>query len=382
VGSIEGQRPVDLAVVGAGIVGLAHAVLAVENGMSVAVIDRDDRPAGASVRNFGHGYVSAQAGAALEYALRARTRWLELSREAGFWARETGTLLVARWPEELDVIREFAANTPVRATVLPPADVSLRLGIGAEGVLGALWTPLDVRVDPRSAAPALAAWLARRPGATVHWGTAVLGVGTGVVETARGEIAAGTVVVAAGHDVDHLLPGVAEAGGVTRCALQMLRVAAPGVAPVEPALATGLALLRYSGFGACPSLAALRARYAYERPELLEHGVNLLLTQQPDGTFILGDTHRYAHTPDAFRAEALDELVLGEASRLLETERLEVLERWLGVYAWSGEGEFLVATPETGVHVVSVTSGIGMTTAFGLAERVFHQLLNPVPAVA
>jgi hypothetical protein len=74
--------------------------------------------------------------------------------------------------------------------------------------------------------------------------------------------------------------------------------------------------------------------------------------------------------------------VLGEASRLLETERLEVLERWLGVYAWSGEGEFLVATPETGVHVVSVTSGIGMTTAFGLAERVFHQLLNPVPAVA
>lgn len=52
----------DLVVVGAGIVGLAHAVEAVRRGLRVTVIERDRRPVGASVRNFGHCCVTAQRG--------------------------------------------------------------------------------------------------------------------------------------------------------------------------------------------------------------------------------------------------------------------------------------------------------------------------------
>lgn len=43
----------DLAVVGAGIVGLAHALAATRAGLSVVVIDREARANGASIRNFG-----------------------------------------------------------------------------------------------------------------------------------------------------------------------------------------------------------------------------------------------------------------------------------------------------------------------------------------
>ncbi len=94
--SHNGSARADVAIAGAGIVGLAHAVETVRRGLSAVVVERDDRARGASVRNFGHGFVSAQAGDALVAALEARERWIELAREAGFWLLECGSIVVAR----------------------------------------------------------------------------------------------------------------------------------------------------------------------------------------------------------------------------------------------------------------------------------------------
>src|SRR5262249_15133048 len=144
-------------------------------------------------------------------------------------------------------------------------------------LLGALWTPRDLRVDPREAAPALATWLASERGVAFKWNTTALGVGPGWVTTTRGELRAEATVVAVGHDLDRLFPDLAEEARIKRCMLQMLRVASPGFA-IYPALATGLALLRYDGFRDCPALPALRQRLEDKRPDLIEHGVNLLIT--------------------------------------------------------------------------------------------------------
>ena len=45
------------------------------------------------------------------------------------------------------------------------------------------------------------------------------------------------------------------------------------------------------------------------------------------------------------------------------------------MYAASPATDFLIAQPHPGARVVSVTSGIGMTTALGLAPTVLDQLL-------
>lgn len=100
----------DLVVVGAGIIGLAHAVEAVARGMSVTVVDRDDRAVGASVRNFGHGCITAQTGVAADFADRARGTWLRLAKQAGFWAAESGAVVVARSTEELACLSELAQH--------------------------------------------------------------------------------------------------------------------------------------------------------------------------------------------------------------------------------------------------------------------------------
>lgn len=356
----------DLVVVGAGIVGLAHAVEAVRRGLSVTVVERDERPVGASIRNFGHGCVTAQAGRALDLALLARRRWLELGRTAGFWVGETGTVVVARADDEMAVLEEVAAARDGAVELLGAGEVPLPS-------IGGARLPMDIRVDPRQAVPALARWLAGRPGVEFRWSTSLLGVEPGRVRTSRGDLGADRVVVCVGHDVDRLFPDVADAAGLRRCRLQMLRVASPGGRRYDPGILTGTSLLRYPAFAATAAARAVRARFAAEEPEVLDAGLNLMFTQLPGGDLTIGDTHHDARTFDPFVDEALDELVLRQTARLLGVDRLDVRQRWRGVYA-SAPGEFLEATPLPGVRVVSVTSGIGMTTGLGLAEATFDAL--------
>ena len=67
--------------------------------------------------------------------------------------------------------------------------------------------------------------------------------------------------------------------------------------------------------------------------------------------------------------EAWTELLLAEAAHVLGAERLEVVERWQGIYATSAKQDILRATPAPGIDVVSLTTGVGMTVGLGLGAR-------------
>lgn len=375
--STGGSERCDIAVVGAGIVGLACALEAAERGLDVVVCERDDRASGATVRNFGHGFVTGQDHEAFAAALIARARWLELAPRAGFWAAPAGTVVIARHEDELAVCEELAAEPVRAATVLTRGQLLARVPVSADEVVGGLWCSLDVRVDQRAAPAALAALLQREHGARVRFATTVHRVEDTTLRTSRGDVVADRVVVCPGADLDALFPEVFEAAGVGRVRLQMLTAADPGGPAIGPALVTGLSLLRYAAFAGCPSIGAVRGRLETERPELLAAGVHLIVTQRPDGDLTLGDTHDYARSPTPFSDERLDDLVLAEARSVLGTPGLRVRERWSGVYPHAPGRDFLVVTPQPGVRVVAVTSGIGMTTALGLAPRVIEDLLAP-----
>lgn len=366
----------DLVVAGAGIVGLSIAWEGVRRGMSVVVVEQDARPVGASIRNFGHACLTAQVGVAREYAEAARTRWLELRDEAGLWVREAGAVVVARSDEEAAVLAEFADATP-HVHLLDADQVRRYAPVSDQDLVGGAFLADDVRLDPRTAAPQLAAYL-QQLGVQFLFGTAALGADTGVLRTSRGDIDARHVVLALGHDITRLLPEQADAAGLRRCQLHMLRVAVPNGWVLEPALLTGTSLLRYDGFLACPSVARLRSHFETNAPGLLAAGVNLMFTQAPNGDLLVGDTHTYEETPSPFAAEELDQLLLSETRQLFAFERMEVRERWLGVYPWTPDFPFLTPMAAPGVVGVAVTSGIGMTTALGLAPAVLNQLVASV----
>ncbi|MEW1956961.1 TIGR03364 family FAD-dependent oxidoreductase [Kineococcus sp. NPDC059986] len=364
----------DVVVVGAGIVGLGVADAAHRRGLSVTVLDRSPAATGATVRNFGHVCLTPQTGRAWEYARAARERWIRLGHDAGFAVRQDGTWVVARHPDEVALLAAAAERAPDATPVhlLDAGEFTARAAVA--GAVGGAHLPADLQVDPRRAAAALAAHLERR-GVRFRWRTPALGVEEGRVVTGRGTLTAGLVVVAVNHDLDHLLPGLAEAAGVQRCALDMLRVDAGLPAPLPGPLLTGWSLVRYRAFADLPEAVAVRERLHAEHPRAAAFDVNLMATQQPDGSLLLGDTHRRGPGVDPFQSEEANEVLLACAADLFGVPRPRVLERWQGVYA-SGPEEFLVARPAPGVVVATVTTGIGMTTGLGLAEDVVRSAVG------
>jgi len=364
------SRPFDVAVVGAGIVGLGAAYAAVRRGQRVVVIERASETLGATVRNFGHLCIGAQTGLAREYADASRPLWLQLSRDAGFWLRESGTLVVARHDDELALLEAAAEDGGI--DLLSAAELESRVSVRPGAAVGGARIAPDLQTDPRSAATAIRAHLESR-GVEFRTRTAVGAVRTGRVETTRGPVDAAHVVVAVNHDLDQLLPELAESVGIVRCGLDMLRVRADAASLPAPLL-TGWSLVRYGRFAGLPGAAVVRERLHAERPDLAALDLNQMYTQLPDGSVIVGDTHHRGVGIAPFQPEVAADLLLAEFEALFGA-RPYVVERWQGVYA-SGPDDFLVAEPEPGVVVLAATTGIGMTTGLGLAETVLAPRLG------
>lgn len=364
-----------VAIIGAGIVGLAHAVAALDAGHRVIVIDQDAAAVSASIRNFGHVGTSVQTGELGELARASRPVWMEASSRAGLEVRRSGTLVIARSDAEAEVIEEsLAERLPADARLLGPAEAAEALGIDRSAApIAAALLPADLTANPRSVVSGLAAWIDAHERGEVRFGVSARAVSAGLVQTSVGPIRADRVIVAAGHLIGRLFPELAASGGVRECALQMARVRAPRGLPLGPAVLSGTSLLRYGAFLG-PACERLREEVRAERPELLEIDANIMLTQHPDGTLLVGDSHATHDTAPPFLDERWSRILVDEAARLLGVEGLEVLERWQGVYATSHEQDVLVAHPEPGVTAVTVTTGAGMSIAFGLAARTVADL--------
>jgi FAD dependent oxidoreductase TIGR03364 len=368
----------DLAVIGAGIVGLGCALAAAKRGKRVVVIDRDAQANGASVRNFGFITVTGQArGEMWRRAMRSREIWAEVAAKAGVPILHRGLLLTARRPESVAVLESFlATEMGAECRLLHPDDVGRDHPFAFRPAsLAALWSPHELRVESREAIPRLAAWLESRHGVTFLRDTAALAVDASKVVSSRGVVEAEAIAVCPGDDLTSLFPDRIAAYGVSRCKLQMLRLADPGFR-LSAGVMSDLGLARYAGYAALPEAQALRARLEAEQPEHLEHGVHLIVVQSADGSLVVGDSHHYAPTPDPFAHEAVDRLILDEFEAVFGGAAPPVLERWTGTYATAPDRAVVIDTPAPGVRLVMVTTGAGASTGFGLGEEVVADLLG------
>lgn len=209
---LSGDIKVDVAVVGAGIAGLATAYALAREGVGVAVLERDRIAGGASGRNAGF----VLAGVAENFVAACRRYGTE--RAARIWRTTTtnrvllaaivkrhriecdlawnGSLQQAGDDEEWSEIRESAellSAQGVRVTV-DPKD---RAACYAE----------DGEVHPVKLVRGLAA-AAEEQGVTLFEGTPVTALSPDGVTTASGTVRSGSVVVCANAYSDLLLPHV------------------------------------------------------------------------------------------------------------------------------------------------------------------------------
>ena len=368
----------DLAVVGAGIVGLATALAAAKRGLRVIVIDRDAQADGASVRNFGFVTVTGQERLSMwQRARRSREVWCEVASAANIPIIHTGLWMTARRAESVEVLEAFmTTEMSVDCRLLNPAEARRRCPqLVAPDLLAVLESAVEVRVESRDAIPRLAAWLASTFGVTFMRGTSVSSIELPNVYTSRGRIDATRVVVCPGDDFTSLYAERIAMYGLRRCKLQMLRLADPGFR-LPAALMSDLGLTRYRGYADLAAAGALRARLASEQAHQLEHGIHLIVVQSADGTLVVGDSHHYAPTPDSFSLQKVDALILEEFRLALGIEPPPVMERWIGTYASASDRQLLIDAPELHARLAIVTCGAGASTGFAIGEELISSLLD------
>jgi FAD dependent oxidoreductase TIGR03364 len=372
-------QPFDVAVVGSGILGLAHAFAAVRRGLRVAVFERSSTPMGASIRNFGMGLVTGQPpGIMLDLARESRALWLHLAARANFSAREAGSLLFARTKAEHDVLQEFmmvrARQYEYRVSLLQD-DKLAALYSGRFGHhRAALHGTEDLQLYSREAIPALVAYL-HSQGVHFRFNTLVHGAGDGRLSTTAGEFRAERVIVCSGHDYQTLFAERLQPMNLKQCRLQMLRVKAVDALPLTHAVLTGLSCTHYGAFSDLPTARAVDAEIEATAPLLNRHGIHLLVSPTPYQELIVGDSHYYGTDSLPFNNEEIDQLMIGLAEHTLAT-KVQVLERWQGVYGSKGPGPFSALKIDGHTSAVLMHTGIGMSVGLGLGERVLKALID------
>ena len=367
----------DLAVVGAGIVGLGCALAAAKRGLRVIVIDRNAQADGASIRNFGFVTVTGQQrGLVWERARRSCDLWLEIAAPAGIDVLQRGLFMPVRRGEAVGVLEEFMVTEMGEGCeLLTPGEAASRAPeVTGPQTQAALWSPHDLRVESRSAIPLLARYLEREHGVTFLREAAALAVEPPHIMTGRGEVLAERTIVCPGDDFSGLGADILQTAGLVRSKLQMLRLAAPGFTLPAPIM-SDLGLARYEGYSELPAAAALRMRLEEEQGEELANGIHLIAVQSADGTLVVGDSHHERATPDPFANEAVNQLILAEWSATTGQPAPAVLERWTGTYA-RGPEPSLIAAPHPRVRLALITAGNGASTAFAFAEEVLANLFE------
>jgi len=385
---LQANERYDVAIIGAGIVGLALAYTAARRGLKVAVFERNGKAIGASIRNFGMIWPIGQpAGPLLERALRSREIYLDLSRRAGFWHNPNGSLHIAYHADEWAVLEEFVALNQQKGyqceLITNPEKIRQKSpAVKMNGLAGALWSETETIVDPREVIARLPGFLNSQYEVDFYFSTAVTHIAAPYLEAGGGQYQADKILVCSGADFETLYPLLFAQSPITKCKLQMMRTAPqPNGWRMGASLCGGLTLTHYTAFKSCMSLAALHERFDQSIPAYKKYGIHVLVSQNAAGELTLGDSHEYGLTPEPFDKDEIDRLVLDYLATFARFPDLRITERWHGIYPKLTDGRTeLILEAEPNVWIINGLGGAGMTLSFGLAEYIFETRLHETVA--
>jgi FAD dependent oxidoreductase TIGR03364 len=365
----------DVAIIGAGIVGLAHALAAARRGLRVVVFERSLKAVGASIRNFGMIWPIGQpTGSCLDRALLSRRIWIEVAEKAGLYLDPCGSLLLVYRSDEQAVVEEFLASTGdagYSASWLTPAKVAEKSPAAVtEGLLGALWSSSEMTVDPRQVIHRLPTFLSEIYSVAFCFGQAVTQVTYPYLIAGGEKWSADRILVCSGVDFETLYPDLYRRSGITRVKLQMMRTGAQ-TWRLGPSLCAGLTLTHYGSFAHCPSLSLLKTRIEQETPHFPQWGIHVMMSQNGLGELIIGDSHEYGLDLDPFDRTEINTHILNQLKTFARIPSWEMSQTWQGLYPKIPGKPHLIDSPESGVTVINALSGAGMTLSFGLAEENF-----------
>lgn len=371
----------DLIIIGAGVLGTFHAYHAAKAGKRVLLLEKDRYPVGATVRNFGQVVPSGLAGRWLDYGRRSLDIYRAIQQEADITIRENGTVYIASDQDEWTLANElhdryegigYASELLTKAQCLAKYP-SLR----ADYVLGGLYFPQEMSVEPEQMIHRLIAYTQQKYGVDYRPGSMVVDVeskagGAVVTLSNRQRFETGQVLICSGHEVRLLFPDVLASAGLVVSKLQMLLAAPVAGLNLPGNILTGLSIRRYEAFQECPSYKQVVANTPVaDRAELRQWGIHILFKQATDGSIIVGDSHEYAPATEAedlgyHTQDFINDLMLAEARRIV-TFPLTIQKTWAGFYSQT-PAEIFEHRIDESIRIITGIGGKGMSSSAGYAE--------------
>jgi glycine/D-amino acid oxidase-like deaminating enzyme len=357
------NKPAEVVIVGAGIVGAACALELSTEGLQVLVIDQGFPGADSTGAAMGHIVVMDDSEAQFAITRYSQILWDDMRDQlpASVEFDPCGTLWVAADEEEMREVRrkfDYYRERGVNAEILDSQQVHEAEPNLRTPLAGGLRVPGDSVVYPPCAAEFLLQ-KARTCGARVVQGQPVAAIGKRIARLADGTVfEAGFIVNAAGQSAPRLSPGI----------------------NIKPRKGHLVITDRYPNF---LHHQVVELGYLKSAHSLTADSVAFNVQPRKTGQVLIGSSRQYGA-----ENSAVDELIL---SRMLHRafEYMPDLNFLSAIRVWTG---FRPATPDKlpligpspqdpSVLVAAGHEGLGITTSLATAKLICAQILGQRPAI-
>jgi glycine/D-amino acid oxidase-like deaminating enzyme len=357
------KLPIDVIVIGAGIVGAACAEALAARGLRVTVIEQETVGSGATAAGMGHLVVMDDNAAELALSAYSLRLWKELvsgDPQRHEYSR-CGTIWVAADEEELAAAALKAATLAAHGLaceLLDSAALYAREPQLRPGLAGGLLVRGDGLVYPPKSARILLD-RAMRDGALLVKDRVRAIEDNGVLLGDGSRLQATHVVLAAGAVSGALLPEL----------------------PLQPKKGHVIITDRYPGF-----VRHQLVELGYIKGAHAAHGDSVAFNVQPrpTGQILIGSSRQFGTTDLAVEPAMMTRMLRQAIGYMPALAELNVLRCWTGLRAATPDGLPLIGpcTLRRGLWLATGHEGLGITTSLATAQLLAAQMLKEVAAIA
>ncbi|MFM8832609.1 MAG: TIGR03364 family FAD-dependent oxidoreductase [Cytophagales bacterium] len=379
----------DLIVVGAGIVGTFHAYFATKKGLKVLLIEKDQRPRQATVRNFGQVVPSGMSRSWFHFALRGVEVYSSIQNKFDISIRNNGSVYIASNESEQQLIHELHQVMQQRdyPSVLMSQSECIKKwpALKTDYCKEAIFFPAELSAEPEFLIHRLLEFMIRtEQNFTYMPATTVVAcenttAGTKIFTNKQTLHEAKKTVVCNGGEFRLLFPDLFANSGIVMSKLQMMRTQVLPTVNLGGNILTGLTIRRYESFQELPSFKSIKT--PDELAELKKWGIHILFKQAIDRSIIIGDSHEYASVTESddlgfTQKEYINQLMLAEAQRIVAFDVRQIAQTWSGFYPQHPEKDIVEIDIEDNIHIRTAIGGKGMTSGAGYAEASLYKIFN------
>ena len=380
------ERTYDLAVIGSGMLGVAHAFEAAIRGLSVIVIDEEKSALANEPKTPQEDrliWPIGQPSHLLDRAMYTRERLIKLAYTIDFPILKTGSLHLAYQEDELNVLEEFMATTTRLAyqckMLTPEETIEQSQVVRPIGLEGAMYSSTECSLNLAEAIKKITTYLQKELSVQFIYGATIKHISEPYIYSNTHQWKAERIIVCSEKSSEKLFPQLFQERRKKIIHQTTLSIPQTPNFELGPNIAAGLAILNSPSFAHCVSLQALQDRVEKEYKSYFATGLHSFFTQVKKGKCLIICREQQEEGISSLTQEESRALILKHLKKSLQIPNWEISTVSEQLYA-----KLAIEQPERVLQAadnVWVVGGLGpqeTTFSFGLAKEILDGKLTTI----